>query len=74
MISPGAVETTNSCPSRWVILKLIPERACKREIFLVIERSAPFLSKTLCFSILTTKTISPAIIPGASSPSPVYTF
>jgi len=62
---------TSYVPSKCLISKLYPVKASNNEIFFSMKRSAPFLVNVGCFFIIILTYKSPAIISGASSPSPV---
>jgi len=61
-------------PSRWVIHMSNPVSASRREISLSINKSAPFLLKTLCGYTLITAITSPGSTSGTQSPSPLIVY
>ena len=65
------MDITSCVPSKCLISKLYPVKASNKEIFLSMNKSAPFLVKIGCFFIIILTYKSPAIMSGASSPSPV---
>jgi len=61
-------------PSRWVMHMSNPVRASSRVISFSINRSAPFLLKSLCGDTLITAMTSPGSISGTQSPSPLIVY
>lgn len=70
IIYPGYVYTFTLEPSKCSNSKLNPVKASSNVIFFYKYKSAPFLLKSGCLSIIIRTYKSPAMIFGPSSPSP----